>query len=74
MTSLQPGRQIRSAARQIRSMMNVGVLTEAELDRLLRQIERGIEIDFPLPPPPLEAHAVPTPRGRRFEVIPGEKL
>lgn len=74
MTSLEPGSQIRSATRQIRSMMNVGVLTEAELDRLLRQIERGIEIDYPAPPPPLEAHPVPALRGRRFEVIPGDKL
>ena len=72
MTSLEPRRQIRSAARQIRSMMNVGVLTESELDRLLKQIERGIEIDFPAPPPVLEAHPVPSPRGRRFEVIQGD--
>lgn len=65
MTSLDTARQGKSAARQIRSQMNAGVLTQGELDRLLRKVEAGFEEMMPSPPPVLETQQL----GGRFEVI-----
>lgn len=69
MTSLDTARQGKSAARQIRSQMNAGVLTQPELDRLLRKVEAGFEEMMPSRSPVLEAHQL----GGRFEVIQGDR-
>lgn len=72
MNTLDTARQGKSAARQIRSQMNAGVLTQAELDRLLRKVEAGYEELLPRSLPVLETHQ---PEGRgRFEVIRGDRL
>lgn len=42
-TSLDKARQGASAARQIRAQMRAGVLTQPELDRLMKQVEAGFE-------------------------------
>ena len=73
MTSLDIARQGYSAARQIRAQMNANVLTPGELDRLMRKVEAGFAQMMPTRPPILEAHEVPTRKGR-FEVIPGDRL
>lgn len=72
MTSLNIARQGKSAARQIRAQMNVRVLTQGELDRLLRKIEAGFEALLPELPPVLEAE--PVNAYGRFEVIQGDRL
>lgn len=62
MTSLDKARQGKSAARQIRSMMRAGCLTDRELDRLLTKVEDGFEQMVPAAPPP-------APKGRGFAPI-----
>ncbi|MFN3523917.1 MAG: hypothetical protein ACK4YQ_16850 [Phenylobacterium sp.] len=63
---LDPTRNARSCARQIRSKARAGVLTPRELDRLLSKIEDDLEtieaVLTPTPPPILEG---------RFEVLDG---
>jgi hypothetical protein len=61
MTSLDLARQGKSAARQLRAMMNAKVIiTDRELDRLLSKIEEGFEQMMPTRP------TTPTPdRGSR---------
>ena len=70
MTSLNIALQGKSAARQIRSQMNVHVLTSGELDRLLRKIEAGFDALLPELPPVLEAE--PVNAYGRFEVNQGD--
>lgn len=67
MNSLDTARQGKSAARQIRAQMKAGVLTAAELDRLLRKVEAGYEelLPAPLAPPEIEALA----RRSAFHVV-----
>lgn len=69
MNTLETARQGKSAARQIRAQMNAGVLTQPELDRLMRKVEAGFEQMLPSPPPILETHQL---RGR-FEVLRGDR-
>ncbi len=54
MTSLDKARQGRSAARQIRAQARAGVLTPAELTRLLDKVDAGFEqmMGQTEPPPP----------------------
>lgn len=53
MNTFHPGFEARSAVRQIRSLARAGVLTGAELDRLLAKAEAGIEhmLEEPSPEP-----------------------
>lgn len=53
MNTFHPGFEARSAVRQIRSLARAGVLTGAELDRLLAKAEAGIEhmLEDPAPEP-----------------------
>lgn len=67
MNTLDKARQGKSAARQIRAQMTTGVLTQAELDRLLRKVEAGYEELLPAPMPPLEIEALA--RRSAFHVV-----
>lgn len=62
MTALDKARQGRSAARQIRQQMAAGVLTDRELDRLMRKVEEGFSQMMGEEPPPLA-------RGRGFAPV-----
>ncbi len=72
MNTLNTIRQGYSAARQIRAQMNSRVLTEAELDRLMKKVEAAFAEVIPYRDPPLEATRL---QGReRFGVIQGDRL
>ena len=64
MNTLDIARQGKSAARQIRAQMQAGVLTQAELDRLLAKVEAGFEQMMP-------EQAAPPPRRDAFSVVRG---
>lgn len=67
MNSLDTARQGKSAARQIRAQMNAGVLTEGELDRLMRKVEAGYEQMLPAPLSPMQIEALE--RRTAFHVV-----
>jgi hypothetical protein len=66
MNTLDIARNGRSAARQIRAQMRAGVLTNAELERLLAKVEEGFE--QMMGPHPLDA---PAPAVRVLHVYDG---
>lgn len=72
MNHLNPIHQGKSAARQILAQMNAGVLTQAELRRLMAKVVDGFEVVMPSPPEVLHARPVPN-RSNRFEVISGDR-
>jgi len=53
MNSLDIARQGKSAARQIESQMDAGVLTDGELRRLMKKVREGYEQMVPSAPPPV---------------------
>lgn len=61
MNSLDIARQGKSAARQIRAQMTAGVLTQPELDRLMRKVEAGYEQMMPAPLPVLDVTPMSRP-------------
>jgi hypothetical protein len=63
--TLDIARQGKSAARQIRAQMSAGVLTDAELDRLLKKVEAGFEQMIPA------GQGTPPEARAAFTVIPG---
>lgn len=67
MNTLDKARQGKSAARQIRAQMTTGVLTQAELDRLLRKVEAGYEELLPAALPLQEVEAIA--RRNAFSVV-----
>ncbi|CAN5612559.1 hypothetical protein BH10PSE5_BH10PSE5_01540 [soil metagenome] len=67
MNTLDKARQGKSAARQIRAQMNSGVLTMAELDRLMRKVEGGFEELLPAALPPMQIEALE--RRSAFHVV-----
>ncbi len=72
MNTLNTIRQGYSAARQIRAQMKAGVLSEAELERLMKKIEAAFDEVIPYRDPPLETVRL---QGReRFGVIQGDRL
>ena len=67
MNTLDKARQGKSAARQIRVLMNSGSLIQADLDRLLKKVEEGYEELLPAPLPRLEIEALE--RRSAFHVV-----
>lgn len=74
MNSLDLARQGKSAARQIRSQMNAGVLTAAELDRLLAKVEAGFDQMVPGPDFAPTARTLTPPKGHVLTVIEGDRI
>lgn len=65
MNTLDIARQGKSAARQIESQMEAGVLTDAELRRLMKKVREGFEQMMPASPAP--------PITGTFTVIQGDR-